>query len=215
MKKILAFCGCMVVLFLFCVPAQAYQYTITFDEYPAYNGTPIPIDLYADQYLWFADPLGSTHRASTYDPGTWSLPVTTQFLGVESFTGDYGTSAGWVLEFNVIECLRISFTAAIAEGTTTSNQNLVLMPVYSGTPIWGGITEIPLKIGVWKDVEFTLPATYDHGFEALVMYVGCSSPSEKAYLAMDDLQYELVPIPASALLLASGLIPLIRLRRKT
>ena len=206
MKKILAFCGCLVVVFALCMPAQAV--TITFDEYPP--GTEIT-DLYKDIGVYFAPPMGAPgHDAEITEGGTWGITGNNgpQFLGCDGIVGDFGKSSGFVFEFDVL-LTSFSFDFTIGNGTTTTNQ-LNVWPVRNGQPAWFDTRLVPLPVvNQWVTVNLSdvLP------FEAVVIFVGTDDATD-AYLGFDNVQFTAVPIPASALLLASGLIPLIRLRRK-
>ena len=229
MKKIILSFGLMVLLFGSVITAQAV--TVTFDEVPAWNASP------AGGGKWVGEEFASkgvhflpnyygftpyNWDGVVYDPPAEGGPfndipaIDGQYLGLDGEHPDGGNGNlgmcilfdGYITSFTMDVYPSMDLTGAFWVFDTAQGTAL-------GTEVGGGNwpsqvypPEIPAN--GWTNITV---GNGDVPFNFILM-AGAFTSNTPLYYAVDNLTYEPIPVPASVLLLASGLLPLIRLRRK-
>jgi len=202
-----------VLVALWCVlPVQAA--TITFDEFEAYqpDTTPTPINqnTYAYMGVYFSPGGSPSNTAGTItEGGTWGL------------TGNNGPQfAGWSVEggssgFEVAFADPLtSFSIWVAQGEGSDVDTSITFKLYTDTGVLAyqeSLEETPSEQGTWEEIDLTyyisaMPAPITG---IVFIYDSAGFPN----MGFDNMTFTHVPVPATFLLLGSGLISLMMRRR--
>jgi len=190
--------------------------TVTFDEIEAWNATPADggywiTEEYADLGLHFVEG-DYGWDGVVYDSGVGEFPATvdnSQFVGVASVHPDGGVgSGGLVMTFDTDQT-NVSFQYVVADGEVAQMGGYWLFD--------DGVEVAAEFIPVGSDTyNFTGAMSSTGDFDKILFAVSLGATKPTAG-AVDNLTFTetVVPIPASVLLLGTGLLPLLRLRRRS
>lgn len=217
MKKAFMFVAMLFCAFSVAVPAQAVPVEINFDEMAAWNTEPPTIAdndaVYVGMGADFVYALDGTSDGAIQDAGNWGINVSEggQFLGCDGVLGGSGWSSGFVIEFAEVQS-SVMFDFTIGTGTT-GTQDLAWNVVNGASFVGFGSAALP-AVGDW--VTVTAAPMMGSEFTALIVYIPFEE-GEVVLAGYDNINFDgtaIVPIPASVLLLGTGLLPLIRLRKR-
>ena len=218
MRRLITLCGCIALLLCLGVPAQAATTTITFDEIEAWNSNPPYL---GDEYLHLGVQFVSMDwymvggiDGGIYDP-TWGIVGSNgeQFAAFDGSTEAFWESAGFRLSFDVPMHITLDYTTG--EGTTTYSDMYWMVETEEGVWLTGILPVAPVGEWLTLDVSTLIDDQYGNPLGAVDNFqLALPMVQGESFFGMDNLQFAPVPIPASLLLLGTGLVPLLRLRRK-
>ena len=195
-------------------PVQAATITITFDEIEAWNtDPPVLTEEYASLGIHFtAHPYAGTEDGAVYDPGVFhGVNNGTQILGCN------GPASGFAMLFDM-PVTSISFEYYVVDpgsGLVDMGDGVLrLMASLYGQRVapmppgdsFGGFNSYEMFEGGWY--------TYSSGPQEPFNRFFYGFFANDVIYVVDNLTITTVPLPASVLLLGTGLLPLLSVRRK-
>jgi hypothetical protein len=206
MRRVLIVVVTIIAALSFTGWADAETVTITFDEYSPIGSDWLDRELgfiydeYADQGVYFTQIDPADPDGTTYSGGVWSITGT----NLPNFYGMNGWSRGIILDFNS-EVTSISFD--YRKAGLVRPEEISYWIYDDGVEIGSGGVSITED---WQTFEFdSLP------FDSIKLQMLGGQMLQDRW-AMDDLTYDInaVPVPASILMLGTGLAGLVGMRRK-
>jgi hypothetical protein len=183
---------------------------------------------YTNQYSAYNAPSGGAHNSDNYGvffetfgplapTVTFGVPVTLSDVWITNTTyahlavvdGKDGNNPPLVTEFGAGDWFKVTVWGFDALGKTTTSLDMYLADYRDANPDnW-------YALDTWTLFDLSsLGPVYGLGFDLESTDYNLYGMATPAYFAMDDLAYRQVPIPGTVLLLGSGLLALVGIRRR-